>query len=115
VANQIASKSQNRLARIKLAIVSARADEASGRSARAISALEGVLADSKQHGLILLEFQVSLVLGQIEMKTGRMESGQNRLEDLQKQAGAMGFALVARKATAALTRESSGFVHSGLE
>ncbi len=115
LAEQIASKSQNRLARIKLSIVSARADEASGRSARAISTLESALADSKQHGLILLEFQVSLALGQIEMKTSRMEAGQNRLKDLQRQANEKGFALIARKATASLTHEAAGFVHSGRE
>jgi serine/threonine protein kinase/Tfp pilus assembly protein PilF/TolB-like protein len=106
LAKRIAAKSQNRLARLNLAIVSARADFASGKAPQSIIALEIAFADAKQHGLVLLQFQSSLALGEIELKAGRRNAGQKRLDDLEEQATTKGFGLIARKVV--LTRKSIG-------
>jgi serine/threonine protein kinase/TolB-like protein/Tfp pilus assembly protein PilF len=106
LAKRIAAKSQNRFAQLKLAIVSARADFASRKTTQSIKALEAALADAKKHGLVPLQFEASLALGEIELTTGRVKVGQERLDRLQREATEKGFGLMARKAVS--TRKSAG-------
>ena len=67
----------------------------------AIQALETVLAEAEKIGYAPGRFEARLALGEIEMKSGKTAAGRARLEQLEKDATAKGFLLIARKAAAA--------------
>jgi serine/threonine protein kinase/tetratricopeptide (TPR) repeat protein len=104
---KLASKSQNRFANRQLDIASARVDFAEGKLSGSLSGLEKVLADAKQHGLVPLQFQASLVLGEIEFRSGEVRQGQERLERLKKDATSKGFLLMAQRAQSVLSAVKS--------
>ena len=57
-------------------------------------------AEAARFHLAGAELEARLALGEIEVKSGHTASGQARLLALEKDAGAKGFLLVARKAAA---------------
>lgn len=69
-----------------------------GRAAEARKSLANVLAEAMKHGFVGLQFEARLALGEIEMKSGETVAGRAHLKQLQKEATAKGFTLIARKA-----------------
>jgi serine/threonine protein kinase/tetratricopeptide (TPR) repeat protein len=102
--NQVAglvSKSQDPSARLKMAIVAARARAACGKPADIAAATKSLLAthaEATKYGYFGFQLEARLALGEIEMKSGKTAAGHARLEALQKEAMAKGFGLIARKA-----------------
>jgi tetratricopeptide (TPR) repeat protein len=87
--------------RLSYAIAAARIKAATGSVAEAITSLEAGLADASKHGYPGYQYEIRLALGEIEMKLGNAAAGHRRLNDLEKDARARGFLLIARKAATA--------------
>jgi len=94
----LAHKTGNRPPIFDSALASARVLSGEGKTAQAISTLQGVLADAKKVGYIPYQFEARLVLGQVEMQSGKVVAGRSRLSALEKEARAKDFNLIATKA-----------------
>jgi len=76
-----------------------------GEIARARTILEGLLAEAIKNGMINRQFEVRLEIGRVEMLLPSIAAGgRARLQQLQRDARARGFELIARRAAASLTR-----------
>jgi serine/threonine protein kinase/tetratricopeptide (TPR) repeat protein len=93
-------KSHDRVNSLDVAIVAARVNASSGRSAEAVSSLNHILSDAANMRCLVCQFDAHLALGEIEIRTGKSISGRPRLASLEKDATAKGFLLIARKAHA---------------
>jgi len=98
---------QNRYVQTKLAIAGARVEAASGRYTEATRILDTTLAQTEKYGFLLRQYQARLALGEIEMKTGQVKAGRERLQSLETEATSKGFGLIARKAASALELPAS--------
>lgn len=85
---------------------SAQTAAAVGKPEEAIAPLRSAIATAHRMGTIGYEFEARLVLGEIEMRHGSEKSGGLRLQQLQKDARAKGFLLMAQKANVALNPQS---------
>jgi tetratricopeptide (TPR) repeat protein/tRNA A-37 threonylcarbamoyl transferase component Bud32 len=97
-AKAIASKSEERHVISSVTIAAARVTAASGHRDEAIASLEDVLAGVTKLGLVELEFEARLALGEIEIAAGKVTEGRGRLAELEKEAAAKGYLLYQRKA-----------------
>ena len=79
---------------------------ADGRKTQAAAnALESAREKSNRFGYAGLEFEAQLRLAKLELCAGQTSAGQTRLEQLQSDARAKGFLLIARQASDALHAE----------
>jgi hypothetical protein len=103
----LSAKSESQPVRLLVAITVARVQAASGGAgaARALKNLEIARAEAQKAGRVGLEFEARLALGEVELLLGRLAAGRSRLEDLEKEAKARGFGLLARKAAALLSEK----------
>jgi eukaryotic-like serine/threonine-protein kinase len=97
-AKAISAKSEERHVISSVAITAARVTAAAGHRDEAITSLEDVLASVSKLGLVELEFEARLALGEIEIAAGRGAAGRARLAKLEKDAAAKGYLLFQRKA-----------------
>jgi hypothetical protein len=100
-ATALVKKTQRPAVQLSVRIAAARVRMASGHPGdlrNAAAALNGVLAEAKQIGLADPQMQARLTLSAIEKKSGK---GVGQLEELEKDATARGFGLIARKAAKA--------------
>jgi serine/threonine protein kinase/tetratricopeptide (TPR) repeat protein len=74
---------------------------AAGRRDEAMRSLEALLLETIQLGFLGIQFDIRLMLGDIEKRSGETQRGVGRLMALEREAEAKGFQLVARKAAAA--------------
>ncbi len=102
-ASQLAAKSQNILVRLQFDLVSARVTLASDKPEPAVIHLRRTLAEAHKHGYVGVEFDASLALAELELKSGQVAAGRWQLKALEKSARSRGFGLIARKAAAART------------
>ena len=98
----VAQKCSDRGVRFVFAIEDARTQDANGKHAAAIASIQHTLADLNKYGYAGYQMEARLVLGEAEMKAGKVREGRHTLTDLEKDAQAKGFNLVARKAGNAL-------------
>jgi tetratricopeptide (TPR) repeat protein len=101
----LAQKTEDTTVRLTVAIEAARVRSASANPADVADAakvLRNAVTDATKEGLTGLLLQTRLALGQVEIMYGDRASGRSRLVDVQKEATAKGFLLVARKASASL-------------
>jgi eukaryotic-like serine/threonine-protein kinase len=96
----LAAKSQNLSVQLAFAAARARAETASQKIAAAKTILKEALAKATRSGYVGYQFESRLALEEIELKSGKSAASRARLEQLQKDAKAKGFDLVARKAAA---------------
>jgi eukaryotic-like serine/threonine-protein kinase len=68
-------------------------------------ALEQVIAQAAQAGLLGPQLEARLALGELEIERGRAAAGRARLETLQGEARALGYGLIARKAASRIGAE----------
>ncbi len=93
---------------VRLSVAMADAELAAGRPDEAIRILEAVVGEAHRLGLVKLELEARLALGEIEVaastdsRATRVAAGRGRLEALAKKARELGCGLIARKAGAAL-------------
>jgi tetratricopeptide (TPR) repeat protein len=100
----LAAKSEFLHLRLSIAVIVARVRAGAGgpsAAARAIKSVETVHAEARRIGFVPLQFEARLALGEMELLAGRSTAGRQHLEELAKDARALGFGLVARKAATA--------------
>ncbi len=100
-AKTLAKPGGNRDLQLFLTVTQARVNAAAGKPAEAAKTLEAMIGEATKSGLINLEFEARLALGEIELQSGNKAKGQARLESLEKDARAKGFGLIARNAALA--------------
>jgi serine/threonine protein kinase/Tfp pilus assembly protein PilF/TolB-like protein len=96
----LTAKSQFLTARLEMAIATARVAAATGRNAEAKENLRSTFAEAKKKNYPQYQFEAQLALGENEMTSGKTTAGRARLGQLQRDAAAKGFLLIARKANA---------------
>jgi DNA-binding winged helix-turn-helix (wHTH) protein/tetratricopeptide (TPR) repeat protein len=74
----------------------------SGRSVDAAKTLSSVRDDAIRRRYVNYELEARLILGEMEIRSSKIEEGRARLQALEKDARGKGFLLIARKAIAAL-------------
>jgi tetratricopeptide (TPR) repeat protein len=97
-ARSLVGSSQNRGARLLMAVIASRVRAAAGGTAEAQRVLQETLAEATRSGFFTLQLEARLALGEIEIKSGKATAGRTHLAALEKDATAKGFLLIARKA-----------------
>jgi len=100
-AKALTSKSEERHVITAVAIAAARVAAASGRRDEALKSLADVEEEMTKLGLVELQFDARLAIGEIEMNAGKSAEGRAHLEALEKDATEKGFLLFVRKSHAA--------------
>lgn len=101
----LAKKSQERHVIASVQIAEAQVDAATGKPDEAAKNLESVIADMTHLGLVTLQLEARLALGEIEVKSAKTAAaGRKALSTLEKDATAAGFLFIARRAHAAAGR-----------
>lgn len=100
-AEKLLAKSDNHAARLAVALAGARVAIASGDFSGARAKLSAALAEATKGNLLYFQYDARLVLGELEIKSGKVATGRNRLTVLEKESAAKGFLLIAGKAKAA--------------
>jgi hypothetical protein len=93
-------KNQNRIARVEFAIASVRAAGGASAGQKDRDALERLSAEMRAEGLVRLELEARLALGEWDKKAGRA-TAQTELAALEKAATTKGFTRIAHEAAAA--------------
>ncbi len=99
-ASDLAKKSSNAAVRLSVSVAAARLNAAMGQYEAARKGLVSALAEANKIGLVAFQFESRLALGEVAMANGKAAAGREMLELLKQEAGARGFALIARKADA---------------
>jgi tetratricopeptide (TPR) repeat protein len=86
-AEAAAKKSLDRYLRMQTEIVAARVRAAEGDGTGAARDLDRTLESATRSGIVPLQLDARLALGQIEMRSGSASSGRARLEALERDAG----------------------------
>ncbi|MCP4664110.1 MAG: tetratricopeptide repeat protein [bacterium] len=102
IARSLGISCQSLRMRLTVNLGAARVRAASGDSAGALASLEGVLAEALDAGVVPIQFEARLALGEIELARGESRAGRARLSALASEAEDLGFGLIARRAGAAL-------------
>jgi hypothetical protein len=87
-------------------LTAALVDESRSRT-DAIVRLRSIVEEATSSGYLNLAFDARLPLAEMEIRAGQREAGRAHLASLKTDAAARGFALIARKAQAALDVSSS--------
>jgi hypothetical protein len=94
----LASSSQNRLSRLLFSLSSAQATAISEHPENAAPLLSEIVKDTRQFGLLRLEFEAELALAALEEKTGHDDTAHTQLGALKGKASSHGFTRVQHKA-----------------
>lgn len=100
-ATRLAQQSGDRGTKLDAAIVAALVDAKSGKADVALSALVSAQNDARTAGMIQIEYDARLALGEAQMASGHKNDGRATLRGLAQETKARGFALTAQKAVAA--------------
>jgi eukaryotic-like serine/threonine-protein kinase len=98
------SGQSNRGVRLSVGIAAASIFAGMGRQPEAIEQLNRVVEESRRAGLVGLEFEARLALGEVEVQAGRRAQGLARLRSVEDAARGQGYLNVANKAAAARLR-----------
>ena len=106
MANVVASKSQNPETRLATQVSSARVRFLAGKEDRTSAVLatkdiERARGEAAKFGYMQTQMEARLGVGEIDMKSGAVDAGRKHLKELETDARAHGFDLIARKAAAA--------------
>jgi eukaryotic-like serine/threonine-protein kinase len=93
-------KSQNRIARMDFMIASTRPLDAAAPGQKDRAKLEKLIADARAEGLVRLELEARLALGEWDKRAGRAASARTELAELEKAARSKGFVRIANQAAA---------------
>ena len=100
--NSTAQKSTDKSLRLHAAIASARLRSATGHGQEALSSLRATIASARAAGLMEGQFEARLAQGEIQVKSDNSASARALLANLERDAQAKGYLLIARKAHAAI-------------
>jgi tetratricopeptide (TPR) repeat protein/TolB-like protein len=95
----LSGQTSKRSGRFAVAITAASIDAALGRTAKATRSLRATLAEAMKTGMVSTQLEARLTLGEIEITSGNTAAGFDRLLDVEKEARARGYGLIARKAS----------------
>jgi eukaryotic-like serine/threonine-protein kinase len=99
---EIAKKDAGNLSFVMPVLIeAARIHAAAGETDAAEKDLESLLEQATKLGNVELQFEARLALGEVELKAGKIADGQARLAELNKDATAKGYILIAKKAQSA--------------
>jgi DNA-binding winged helix-turn-helix (wHTH) protein/tetratricopeptide (TPR) repeat protein len=98
---ELASRSQNLLARLQYDLAYTRVLLASDHPEASEPRLQRVLREARAHGFAGIELEAMLAAAELEKRSGHTALAQTQLASLERAARDKGFALVARKAAAA--------------
>jgi eukaryotic-like serine/threonine-protein kinase len=98
--SSIASKSQNLSAQLAFAIARAKAEAGSHQTAAAKGVLKQALLKATKPGYLGYQFECRLTLEELDTEAGKSAASRIQLQQLQSDAKAKGYELIARKATA---------------
>jgi hypothetical protein len=97
-ASSLAQQANDRNLKLTTVIAKARIDAASAKQQDALKALAAVEKDARTAGLVAIEFEARLALGEVEGKAGQTAKARGTLNALAQEAKAKGFNLIAAKA-----------------
>ena len=100
-AEDLSAKGDDKLIVVAIAITRGRVLAASGDFVAARKKYDAALTTATKSGLMQWQFEARLAIGELEMKSGKPAAGRAHLADLQKEATAKDFLLIAHKAAAA--------------
>ena len=87
--------------RLQVQIADARVQAPSGQADSAVAVLNRAVEEAARFDFVIYQFDARLALGEIEIKSGTISAGRNRLETLKKDAQAKQFLLIAERAAKA--------------
>ena len=97
-----AERSEDREIQVLVAARLARVDAAGGQTGKGIRELRQRIPEAQTAGYVNAVLQARLALGELLLAAGEAEAGRAALLEVRKEAQARGFALLARRADAAL-------------
>jgi eukaryotic-like serine/threonine-protein kinase len=100
-ATQLAQQSGDRGTKLDATIVAVLVDAKSGHADAALNALASAQKEAHQGGMIQIEYDARLALGETQIASGRKNEGRATLRQLAQDAKARGFKLTAQKALSA--------------
>jgi hypothetical protein len=100
-AEQLLQNSNDGTLRLSVAITSASVRSALGDELRAMRDLDATILEARKAGLIGLELEAGLALGQIEIQAGQEEAGRARLSFIESEARQKQYKYIADRAAAA--------------
>jgi ATP/maltotriose-dependent transcriptional regulator MalT len=103
-AEELAVKSNDLSVRLAVAITGASILAARGDAAKSLRDLPQIISQARSAGLIRLELEARLALAEIEIDAGRLETGRQRLESLEREAASRGYKYIVDRAAAARKR-----------
>jgi serine/threonine protein kinase/tetratricopeptide (TPR) repeat protein len=95
-------KPDDHVARLPVAIASARIATVSGDQATARKILDEALSEATKANLLYFQYDARLALGELEIKSGKVAAAHRRLTTLEKEAEGRGFLLIAHRSATAL-------------
>jgi ATP/maltotriose-dependent transcriptional regulator MalT len=95
-------KPDDHVARLPVAIASARIATVSGDQATARKILDEALSEATKANLLYFQYDARLALGELEIKSGKVAAAHRRLTTLEKEAEDRGFLLIAHRSATAL-------------
>jgi serine/threonine protein kinase/tetratricopeptide (TPR) repeat protein len=107
-AKLLLAKSQNVPNRLAIRIVDTQIQAASGKQDEALQNLSIAAHDAAKCGFVPDQLEARFAHADIELNSGRTVSGRAELAALRKDAAGKGFGLIARKATALITKKQHG-------
>jgi TolB-like protein/Tfp pilus assembly protein PilF len=102
-ADELSTRSKNSSLRLSVAITTASIRAFGGDASSATDKLNKAIEEARQSGLVALELEARLTLGQIEIAAG-LEAGRIRLTELRGDAAAKGYKGIADRAAAAVRK-----------
>jgi tetratricopeptide (TPR) repeat protein/TolB-like protein/tRNA A-37 threonylcarbamoyl transferase component Bud32 len=100
-ATQLAQQSGDRGTKLDAAIAGALVDTKAGKAEAALRALTSAQKEARAGGMIQIEYDARLALGETQIASGHKSDGRATLRQLAQDAKARGFKLTAQKALAA--------------
>ncbi|MBI2840284.1 MAG: tetratricopeptide repeat protein [Acidobacteria bacterium] len=96
----LTNRSQDLLVRLQVRLAEAGVRAAAGDHGVSLQLLQSVIDEAARAGLVSIELNATLAMGETEIAAGARASGRSRLEKLEKEAREASFLLIARKAAA---------------
>ena len=107
VARALCERGQDQSARFQLEIAAAEVEFKAGHIEESLRNLNSINAATLQTGHVGYQLESRLLMGEVEITSGRMASGRARLERLENDAEHKDFILIAHKARAVLVGKSN--------
>jgi len=104
-AKLLAAKSQNIPKRLALTIVDAQIQAAAGSPDQALQSLSSATRDAAKYALVPDQLEARFAHANVQLNSGKTAAGRAELAALKTDAAGKGFALIAQKATASLTKK----------